>query len=91
MMNLSQRCHVSRGGQATRREEIECIRTMGVCRKMPIAKCPKRIGGRPISIRWVNVNKGDRDHPKVGSTLVAQELNQGGKLPDLFAATPRVE
>ena len=77
--------------QAARREEIECIHTMGVYRKVPISECLKRTGRRPIGTRWVDVNKGDRDNPKVRSRLVAQELNQGGKLPELFAATPPVE
>ena len=38
----------------------------------------------------MDTNKGDRDHPKIRSRLVAQEINRL-KQPELFAATPPVE
>ena len=75
---------------AARKEEIECIHTMGVYKKVPIDQCLKRTGRRPIGTRWVDVNKGDSTNPKHRSRLVAQELNVS-KMPELFAATPPIE
>ena len=44
----------------------------------------------PIGVRWVDVNKGDKDNPEYRSRLVAKEIKRD-KRGDLFAATPPLE
>ena len=63
---------------------------MGVYAKVPIKKCLEVTGKRPIQVRWIDVNKGDRTTPLYRSRLVAKEFNTGVR-PDLFAATPPLE
>ena len=63
---------------------------MGVYEKGSIDQCHRESGKRPIGTRWVDVNKGDKQSPKVRSRLVAQEVNTH-KQPELFAATPPIE
>ena len=58
--------------------------------KVPLEECWKQTGQVPIGTRWVDVNKGDDDHPDYRSRLVAQEINSH-KREDLFAATPPLE
>ena len=72
---------------AARQEEAEDIHKMGVYEKVSIDQCLRESGKRPIGTRWVDVNKGDKQSPKVRSRLVAQEVNTH-KQPELFAATP---
>ena len=43
-----------------------------------------------ISMRWVDISKGDREKPEYPSKLVAQGANTG-KRDDLCAATPPLE
>ena len=76
--------------QAARKEEIEYFRSMGVYAKVPIKKCLEVTGKRPIQVRWIDINKGDRASPLYRSRLVAKEFNTGLR-PDLFAATPPLE
>ena len=58
--------------------------------KVPTSECIKRTGRQPISVRWIDINKGDEDHPNYRSRLVAREINTH-KREDLFAATPPLE
>ena len=44
----------------------------------------------PISTRWIDVNKGDREMPNYRPRLVAKE-HKNNDWPDLFAATPPAE
>ena len=45
------------------------------------------IGYSPISVRWVEVNKGDDDNPKYRSRLVAREIRMTGE-DSIFAPMP---
>ena len=76
--------------RAARMDEVECIQSMKVYSKVPISQCVKETGKRSIGTRWIDVNKGDKAHPKHRSRLVAQELATH-KQPELFAATPPIE
>ena len=58
--------------EAARKEEIECVNSMDVYRKVPISECISETGRRPIGTRWIDVNKGDSITPKHRSRLVAQ-------------------
>ena len=73
-----------------RADEIEYYRKMGVYKKVPIAECLARTGHKPIGVRWVDIDKGDRTRPKYRSRLVAKQYRQQ-KDDDLYAATPPIE
>ena len=47
-------------------------------------------GKGPISVRWVDINKGDDENPNYRSRLVAREIRRRGDAP-AFAATPPLE
>ena len=49
-------------------------------------ECFEKTKKPPIKVKWVDRNKGDRQHKNVRSRLVAKEINAG-----LFAATPPLE
>lgn len=70
-----------------RREEIEYVRKMNLYDKVPISECYRVTGKSPISVRWININKGDKDVPNYRPRLGAREMNTH-KRDDLFAATP---
>ena len=71
-------------------EEIQTYRDHQVYRKTPIQECLDKTGKKPIKVRWVLVNKGDREHPEYRARLVAKEIKMDTRL-DLFAATPPLE
>ena len=41
-----------------------------------------------VNVRWVHVNKGSIDEPKVRCSLVEQEFKDGDSKDELFAGTP---
>ena len=48
----------------------------------------RRVMGRtPISVRWVETNKGDDENPNIRSRLVAREIRPAGQ-DAIFAPTP---
>ena len=75
-----------------RAKELEYFNAKGVWRKRTFAEAFARSGRRPISVRWVDVNKGDELNPKYRSRLVARQLkatDRSGKC--FFAPTPPLE
>ena len=76
--------------EAARWEEIEFMRRWQVWDEVPIAECLQRTGKRPISAKWVDVNKGDLAAPAVRSRLVAREIAHH-RNDDYYAATPPLE
>ena len=42
--------------------------------KVPISECLQNTGKRPIKVRWVIVNKGDKERPEYRARLVAKEI-----------------
>ena len=80
--------HLDPGGvRKARTDEIDYYRKMGVYIKVPIAECIAKTGQRPIGVRWVDTDKGDRDRPNYRSRLVAKQYRQE-RDDDLYAATP---
>ena len=55
-----------------RRLEVDCFKSKNVWEIRTIAEALQRTGRRPISVRWVEVNKGDSANPKIRSRLVAR-------------------
>ena len=43
-------------------------------------------GKKPITVRWVDHDKGDEDNPNVRPRLVARDIRKGGE--SIFAPTP---
>jgi hypothetical protein len=75
--------------EARKEEMLEFVKH-GVYIKVPIQECMRRTGKKPIGVRWVDINKGDKAKPDYRSRLVAKEINTH-KREDLFAATPPLE
>jgi len=73
-----------------RAEEIAEYRKHNVYSKVPIAECIAKTGKKPIGMRWIDINKGDRTNPDYRSRLVAKEIKRDNRT-DLFAATPPLE
>ena len=72
-----------------RKLEMEFFRKMQVYTKVPRSEALRK-GHKIISTRWLDVNKGDSNHPDYRSRLVGKEINTEARL-DLFAATPPLE
>ena len=76
--------------KAARQRELEYFENKGVW-KMCSAQSAKQLTGRkPISVRWVDVNKGDDKEPNIRSRLVAREIRAPGS-ESVFAPTPPLE
>ena len=73
-----------------RRRELEYVVAKGVWRKAPRAEALRRQGKPPITVKWIDVNKGDDDCPNYRSRLVAREIRRAGE-DSIFAPTPPLE
>ena len=72
-----------------RQKELEYFASKGVWRKRTRAEAFRRTGRPPISVRWVDVNKGDELHPRYRSRLVARQLKATDRSgTSYFAPTP---
>ena len=58
-----------------RREEVDCVHKMNLYEKVPISEVYQQTGKAPISVRWIDINKGDKEPPNYRSRLVAREMN----------------
>ena len=74
--------------------EMDWVRSQGIYTKTPRSVCEAR-GLKPISLRWVDTNKGDEQNPQYSSRLVAREIKRGGKRAlsdsELFSSMPPLE
>ena len=70
-------------------EEIAFYNSEGIYDKVPRAECTGA-GLKPISVRWVDTNKGDDQSPDYRCRLVAREMRAKG-VDAYFAATPPLE
>ena len=61
--------------KAARQEEIEYVRKMHLYDKVPISECKRATGRMPITVRWIDINKGDQDKPNYRSRVVARETD----------------
>ena len=69
---------------------MEFFPTKGVWVKKPRVEACRKTGQKPVTVRWVDINKGDNIHPDYRSRLVAKDFKRD-KRKDLFAATPPLE
>ena len=61
-----------------------------VWEKRPIGEARRVTGKPPITVRWVDVNKGDNTCPNIRSRLAARQIRQAGE-DAIFAPTPPLE
>ena len=76
--------------RAARQKEIDYFNSKGVWEMRTINEARSRMGRAPISVRWVEVNKGDDINPNIRSRLVAREIRAVGE-DAIFAPTPPLE
>ena len=69
-----------------RQEEVEYIHKTNLYTKVPRSKA-KSQGAKVITVRWIDINKGDVLNPKYRSRLVAREIKKDLRT-DMLAATP---
>jgi len=76
-----------------RRKELEYFAQKQVWLKVPRQQCYQATGRPPISVRWVDVNKGDDEHPRYRSRLVARQIKalEGPNASSYFAPAPPLE
>ena len=75
-----------------RRKELDYFASKGVWRKKTRAEAFRRTGRPPITVRWVDVNKGDEQNPRYRSRLVARQLKATDTSGTCyFAPTPPLE
>ena len=76
--------------EAARGKELEYFASKGVWHLRSREEAYKKTGKPPITVKWIDVNKGDDEHPNYRSRLVAREIRLPGEDP-LFAPTPPLE
>ncbi len=69
---------------------MEYFEMMKVWLKKPRSDARRYMGKPPISVRWIDVNKGDDLNPEYRSRLVAREIRRFGEEP-VFSPTPPLE
>ena len=75
--------------KAGRKLEMEYFKKRGVYTRVPRSH-QKNTGGKIITVRWVDTNKGDEENPEIRCRLVGQEYARK-KDDSLYAATPPLE
>ena len=73
-----------------RAKELEYFNAKEVWEKRPMGEAKRKTGRPPITVRWVDVNKGDNACPNIRSRLVARQIRQAGE-DAIFAPTPPLE
>ena len=58
--------------RAARQKELDYFRSKGVWEIKNVNEARAKMGRRPISVRWVETNKGDDENPNMRSRLVAR-------------------
>ena len=76
--------------RAARQKELDYFKSKGVWEIRSVNEARKRMGRAPISVRWVETNKGDDANPNIRSRLVAREIRTAGQ-DAIFAPTPPLE
>merc|ERR1711994_768137 len=75
-----------------RYEEVDYMTNRGIWSEVSVQECWRKTGKAPVSVRWVDTNKGGAHEMCVRSRLVARDFKGGDKdRDDLFAETPPLE
>ena len=76
--------------KAARREELQFMQSRNLWTVVPKRECLRLTGKQPVSVRWVDTNKGREGPTDVRSRLVARDFKGNDKdRDDLFAETLR--
>ena len=62
---------------AARGEEVGFMEDRGIWTLRPVAECWQKTGKAPVSVRWVDTNKGTSELVEVRSRLVARDFKGG--------------
>jgi hypothetical protein len=73
-----------------RQEELEFFKEKKVWKFVLITEAIRVTGKQPISVRWIDINKGDGDTMQIRSRLVAREM-ANRKSDEFFSAAPPLE
>ena len=73
-----------------RQAELDYFESKNVWFKRPRAESFQKMGKAPITVKWVDVNKGDTENPNYRSRLVAREIRKPWE-DTIFAPTPPLE
>lgn len=76
---------------AARLDEKRGVESWKVFDKVPTQECYDRTGQAPVSTKWLDVNKDDKQNPKMRNRWVGREFKGNDARDDLFAATPPLE
>ena len=75
-----------------RAEEVKYMMDRGMWVLRPIQESWERLGKGPVSVKWVDTNKGTEEEMLIRSRLVARDFKGKDKgRDDLFAGTPPLE
>ena len=76
-----------------RSEEVGYMIGKGIWKVVDIMECWEKTGKAPVTVKWVDTDKGDGKEAKIRSRLVARDFPGKGEKDreDLFAATPPLE
>ena len=78
--------------KAARKEEVGFMVSKGIWEIRPREECWEVTGKEPVTVKWVDTNKGSWEEMLIRSRLVARDFKGGDKdRDDLFAATPPLE
>jgi len=71
-------------------EELEYMRGIDLYDEVDIQECLDRTGKYPVSVKWVDLNKGTWENPEIRCRLVARDFRRKGEgdREGLFAAMP---
>ena len=70
------------------KDELDRFQKMGVYSYIRREEALADADGTFVKVKWVRINKGTREKPKLRCRLVAQELALGQREDELFAGTP---
>ena len=76
--------------RAARKKEMDYVKEKAYGSKDQVKECWERTSGPPVSVRWVETNKGDDVNPNIRSRLVARQIRPPGQ-EAVFAPTPPLE
>ena len=76
--------------QQARQKELDFFNSKNVWALKAFEEARQKTGKPPVTVRWVDVNKGDDVNPDVRSRLVARQIRQPGE-ERIFARTSPLE
>ena len=78
--------------RSARKEEIGYMQGRGIWKLVPETECWNKTGKEPVTVRWVDTNKGGTESMEVRSRLVARDFKgKDNDRDDLFAENPPLE